>query len=638
MKYMLRSAALLLLLALCLSALFSCRADSLPDGESDSPNPNAPNEPTPEAPLDKDEEPLPSPLDPTNALLLVQDQRTDYVVVLDDAASSTAKRLTTSFCDRFWSKTGANIQTRQDTGASIDKEIIVSLMDGRTQPTQEYAKLTAPQKKGYRISVVEESVIVACEEEYLADALDLLILAISDCGNGMFGIPKDYEGELDIPKIPMNGTLYSVGEGNYAYTVSNATEQMVNTFLADMVRDDFSVYSEHAVGSSRFATYVKDSIYGQMVVYTMYHPEINEFRLTYGPMEYLPNVTPLKADNKADPTITQMFLETAYQSDKMTLSGSTITANDSIAGMSYILQLSDGRFIVIDGGSADCDVRTVKYNASSGKWEVVSDTRRSTDGKRLYDTMNAMKPASHTKPRVAVWFITHAHADHWNLAWNFLNDYKNKIKLETLAFNFPEPNRGNLTTSRQKRINEFKLLAKNTYGADLWVMHTGQVMELPGASIEVLSTVEDYYCEGKADALTKEIDLNNTSATLRVHIGSLSFMVLGDAYATTCRFMSDAYGNALQSDVLQLAHHGFNGATLEVYQAIDPKICLWPTDEFHYRTAPQTMGTAAGYEFNHWLRNNPWKRDGGAQGAREHYTMSYVTTIHAQTGKIVTTQ
>jgi len=402
-----------------------------------------------------------------------------------------------------------------------------------------------------------------------------------------------------------------------------------------MVRDDFSVYSEHAVGSSRFATYVKDSIYGQMVVYTMYHPEINEFRLTYGTMEYLPNVTPLKADNKADPTITQMFLETAYQSDKMTLSGSTITANDSIAGMSYILQLSDGRFIVIDGGSADCDVRTVKYNASSGKWEVVSDTRRSTDGKRLYDTMNAMKPASHTKPQIAVWFLSHAHADHWNLAQDFLTAYKNKIELELLAFNFPEEKGGQLLASRVERINKFKATAQNDYGADIWIMHTGQVMELPGANIEVLSTVEDYYCEGKTVGLTKEIDLNNTCTVFRVNIGELSFVVLGDAYPTTCQFMADAYGDALQSDILQLSHHGYNGAVIDLYQAVDPKICLWPCDEYAFRTDSVRMGTQTGtYKFNWWLRNKPWTR-GTETGTRVHYATSYTTTLDAKTGKVI---
>ena len=92
-----------------------------------------------------------------------------------------------------------------------------------------------------------------------------------------------------------------------------------------MEQDGFTLYAENTIGSSQFKTYIKNNAAGNMVAYLMYHPEVNTFRLTYGPMEFLPNATPLKADNKADPTITQLFMEMVYGSDKLTVSGSTIT-------------------------------------------------------------------------------------------------------------------------------------------------------------------------------------------------------------------------------------------------------------------------------------------------------------------------
>ena len=624
--------AVFLLMAMCLSALIACGEETMENTESSAGNEEQTSQPSEEQPP---EEEKPILLDPSQAMILVESNKTDYVIVRDDAASNEDLIKISKFRDRFKTKTGANIEMVQDTAKEASKEIIISVMNGRAKTAQEYAKITAPEKKGYRIGIVGESIVVACTSEYLTEALELLEMAVCDCGNGIWGVPKEYEGKMDIPAFSVAGTMYNVGEGNYAYNVNNATKQMGDPYLTSLENDGFEIYSEHSIGNSQFATYVKDSIYGQMVVYTMYHPDIQKFRLTYGPMEYLPNVTKQSAASTSDPNITQMFMEMVYGSDKLTVSGSTITSNQNAPGMSYVIQLSDGRFIVIDGGSADGEVRTVTYDEAPGKWPISANTHQSSDAQRLYETMHRMKPVSHAKPRIAVWFLSHAHADHWNLAQNFLTDYKGKIELELLAFNFPEAEGGHLLASRVDRINRFKTTARDDYGANIWIMHTGQVMELPGASIEVLSTVEDYFCEGKAAGLTKEIDINNTCIVFRVNIGGMSFMVLGDAYQTTCQFMANAYGDALESDIMQLSHHGYNGAVLALYKAVDPKVCLWPCDEYAFHTDSVRLGTPNGsYSFNWWLRNNPWTR-GTQSGARTHYATSYTTTIDVATGRAI---
>ena len=36
----------------------------------------------------------------------------------------------------------------------------------------------------------------------------------------------------------------------------------------------------------------------------------------------------------------------------------------------------------------------------------------------------------------------------------------------------------------------------------------------------------------------------------------------------------------LKSDIVQMAHHGQNGATKELYEQINPTICMWPTPEW----------------------------------------------------------
>jgi len=621
MKQWIRLSALLLVILMCASTFFACGTPT------DDPNTEGETPETPETPEDEG----PQLLDPANANILVsKDGQTQYVIIRDNDASSTVKNLTTGFRNQFWATTGSDIQVMDDTTRPIAKEIIVSTMDGREEPARELAKLNAPEGKGYRISLDGEKIVVAAEEEYLSEALDLLATAISECTDGSWGLPKDYLGLLDLPRIPLKGELYNVGEGNYAYNINSATDAVFNDLNADMIRDGFTLYAENVIGDSKFKTYIKDSIYGNMVAYLMYHPKIKTLRLTYGPMEYLPNATPIAEADQSDPTLTQMYME-MVNNGYVFGSNHIINGNDGAPGMSYLLQLSDGRFIVIDGGNSDGQVNTAKYDPVTGNW-IASDEKISTsDAKRLYDTMCQMKPASHGKPQIAVWFMSHPHGDHMNLARSFFTTYKSSIELDLVAFNFPHPANN---VGHQPSVDDFRKKAEEYFGAETWIMHTGQQLFLPGCEIEVMSTVEDFYCGGYVGANESDVDLNNTCVVYRITMGKTSFMVLGDAYPATGQFMADAYGDALESDIMQLAHHGFNGGVYSLYTAVDPKICFWPCDQFRYETDSRNIGTSTGdYSFNWYLRNKKWTRD-GLSGDRTHYTASYMTTINANTGKV----
>ena len=51
------------------------------------------------------------------------------------------------------------------------------------------------------------------------------------------------------------------------------------------------------------------------------------------------------------------------------------------------------------------------------------------------------------------------------------------------------------------------------------------------------------------------------------------------------RLLADAGAEALKSDIVQMAHHGQNGVGEEVYQAINPSICLWPSPDWLWNNA-----------------------------------------------------
>ena len=83
---------------------------------------------------------------------------------------------------------------------------------------------------------------------------------------------------------------------------------------------------------------------------------------------------------------------------------------------------------------------------------------------------------------------------------------------------------------------------------------------------------------------------------------------------------ADCFGSELKADILQLSHHGFNGACLDLYKAIDPDICFWACDVTRFDTDGRCLGTINGYDFNKWLRDDSVK-------VRRHYHSSTTTTI-----------
>ena len=237
-KTWIRLSALLLLVALCLTALVACQNGTTPDAGENDPDTNDQtpdtndqtpdtNDQTPDQGGEEDEKP--ELLDPAKAYILADNKKTEYVIIRDDTASDEVKAAITNFRNAFRAKTGADIQVMDDTTTPVAKEIIVAQMDQRSEPDQELLLLNGPGKTGYRVATAGEKIVVASPEVYLTDALDLLLRAISDCGNGMWGISQRYEGELDIPEITAKGELYDVGEGNYAYNVFKATAQFVNS-------------------------------------------------------------------------------------------------------------------------------------------------------------------------------------------------------------------------------------------------------------------------------------------------------------------------------------------------------------------------------------------------------------------------
>ena len=122
---------------LCVLILFSCQKASEQSKSEEEPD-------TASDPVVEEEKPM--LLDREQAYVVAENKATEYVLVRDDQASEEVKQKISSFRNRFWLKTGADIQVEDDTSSPASKEILIALMDGRAEPEQELAKLSAPQQ------------------------------------------------------------------------------------------------------------------------------------------------------------------------------------------------------------------------------------------------------------------------------------------------------------------------------------------------------------------------------------------------------------------------------------------------------------------------------------------------------------
>lgn len=600
MKKMIRLIAMLLLVILCLAA---CAPADEPDTDLNDaegqPTDTSDTSDTSDTELDNSnteetKKPVAS-LSASDALIIANQKQTGYKMVIDSSASKKVENIANAFAAKFASKSGASINITDSSDGVKEKEILVNV-SSRNEGETVYNKITAPEKKGYRIEAVGSKIVVAAgDETYLEMALDLLASAIRPCDNGAYGIEKDYVGLMDIanPVTSPTGhiTTTYTGTGNRTVVANKATSGNYKSFVKELGKMGFKTYTTNKIGDVQFGTYYIDSQFGQVAAYTRYSPEDSCYKVTYGPLGYLPNLdAEALSSAKVMPSLTQVMVTAGSE-------------GNSAPGMSMAVQCEDGSFIIFDGGN----------NSQSDK-------------ETLYNFLVENTPNG-GKPIIAAWVITHAHGDHMGLANKFISEYKDNIDLRMAVYNFPDWDNislsyeGGTAGSKQTADYFINLVRSEFPQANHWVAHTGEVMHFPGVEMEILFNSEEY-ATGIGLNPNGSVDFgscNNTNVITRLTINGTTVVLLGDSMETENKWMADNYGEAIKSDILQLAHHGSNGGELTLYQTVDPDICIWPVEERRMLTNMQ------GSIFNRYLAG---VGEFANERQRQHFSHDTLTTFN----------
>lgn len=247
----------------------------------------------------------------------------------------------------------------------------------------------------------------------------------------------------------------------------------------------------------------------------------------------------------------------------------------------YVIKTINNKLIVIDGGGS-----------------VTSNTGY------LYEKLQEI--SGQDVPQVEAWFLSHLHDDHVTEFNSIVKDSSKKINIKNVYFNLPSKNFMNSSESGKYSylFDDVKASYDKLYGAGAFDaiggknVFEGDVIEIDGVKIDILLTVTDEETES---------NINDTSLIFKTTIAGNTVIFLADAYIHEGQRLLDKYGSDLKSDVVQVAHHGQNGVRQNVYQAIDPDVCLWPSPIWVFNNHPGIYQTP---EVRNWMK---------ALGIKYHY-------------------
>lgn len=247
--------------------------------------------------------------------------------------------------------------------------------------------------------------------------------------------------------------------------------------------------------------------------------------------------------------------------------------------MSFVVETAEGKLIVIDGGMPG-------------------------DAQHLLDTLRRLSGSE--TPHVDAWFLTHNHLDHTGALVTLLKEQADAFTVGAYYYNFPSDQF--LTKYEPGTVKEFAAFreVQDRLAGKIETITQGDVYEFGGAKFDVLYTPDPAFTENV---------VNNSSSVLRMTLGGKTVLFLGDLGIEAGEKLLRLHGKGIQSDYVQMAHHGQNGVTRAVYEAAAPSACLWCAPEWLWNN-----DAGKGYNTHSWqtVIVRGWMEE---MGVKEHYVI-----------------
>ncbi|MBE6581518.1 MAG: MBL fold metallo-hydrolase [Ruminococcaceae bacterium] len=533
----------------------------------------------------------------------------DYIV---DAIATQKKAF-----EEFSAVRGTAMSAVEDSEAAAAYEIHCGIVDRE----ESAAFLKTLDVKSYGVAVKGNHIVVGALSDHMmvnAFALfnDLLKDGVSDAdGKKKIFLPadlcvvqtasQDTTFVTDFPRpegLVLSGSM-DVSEENlqYYYTGSGVDTAAYEAYCQKLIGAGYTLVSTNAAEGNIFRTYSNTE--KNIMLYVAY----NAFKYATKGSAHVPCIRIVSsrlsnANHLPAKLLSQDLSYTRIQNSSITavrmhtndqtLPGVSPVKN--VYGNNYIVTLEDGSFIIYDGGQSQTLNKERLY-------KVLLD---------LYKKGHSgTEPTAEDPIRISAWIISHGHGDHYNLVTDFIKQYASKwgsfyITLDHLIANFTsdweDDNSGNpsnhIRDQWQNYSNMIKDAPDKTAGFDFIKVHTGQKFYLANAEFEVIFTHEELYPQRlhifNDSSTVFRMTLHHTAGG-QISEGSTTTMLwLGDSQDAASKTMRAMWGGSLKSDMVQVAHHNYEGCETALYQLVSPTCVWWPVNLIRWKQTTHNKNNA----------------------------------------------
>lgn len=344
----------------------------------------------------------------------------------------------------------------------------------------------------------------------------------------------NYNGTIDV-NMPDHGM--DLGNGCNLKIRREVCREEFEAFVADLKKSGaYKIFEENTIGENLYVTLLSDE--GMLHLY--YTASEKCVRIVSDTLEYftLPVDESKDYEKVTDTTFCVMALDYTHRE---------VTDGN---GMSYVIILEDGRFIIMDGGYRQDADRLYRF---------LCDNNKRADGKIV----------------IAAWYMSHSHGDHHGCFNEFTAKYAGQVTLQYWIANPGQAWMFNGGFSNWITVCAPEEL--KAYGDVKWIRpHTGQKVRFCDVTFEFIYTLEDYLP-------TYFTNMNDSSTVTRMEVKGQTVLFMGDCEKTASAVICKQQGEGLKSDFVQVNHHGYSGGATALYQLIAPKYSLWCTSEIAFR-------------------------------------------------------
>lgn len=482
---------------------------------------------------------------------LVKDGAANYAIVLPAASNGPIRTAANNLCSDLGKLFGVKFTVKSNHASTDDsqRKILIGAGAGNRQTLayHQYSVTLSPQGDIVISAWTGEAISTACGK------LMMKIKAAVKDGDSLGTVNEGlcFDGidtgimQTDLPVLLSDKTplIYHVqgARGAFELYFNSCTDDHRAECAQKLTAVGYSLLQSRELTDACFEVYQKN---GLQVTVSFWHATGELIVLADKPSY----TTPLSAETVSSTT-----------SPKLISVGQEYPG--ALKGMCYILQASDGSFVIIDSGEGE---------------DAFLD--------RIYELMTSNLPEG-ARPHIRAWFITHQHGDHTGGIINFASSkYASRVDCDAIYSNMPYEKYQTAYDNYENRYANITKAAERL-GADFVIARTGQTYYFGDLEVLIVGSVDDM-------ALTDFNDLDETSLWIKVSTPGKKLIFCGDAgglYVT--KYLLKRYTAAtLKCDICQAASHGTNNAAYkDYYKLADPDVYLWPANlEFYNKHAPNS--------------------------------------------------